>query len=289
VRIPASFCGVLGLKPSFGRIPFTILPSQFDQISHFGPLARDVMDLRMFMEVVQGPDERDIQSLKPKLDFLEPLQADVKGKRFALCLDFGNRLWHPDVEAAVRNSAAVLKKAGATIEEVKLSWSLDQDELWAKHWSVYLASFFGHVLPEYKKKMDPIVVALIERGLAMSAVEFKQLEFGRTEMWKELSPILERCDALLCPTMAQPAPGHGRSDQDFWRLDEQGRYLALDVTSVWNFVSQCPAISIPAGFTKDGLPIGLQVIGRRFDDLTPIAVATVLEKLVPWADKRPPI
>jgi Asp-tRNA(Asn)/Glu-tRNA(Gln) amidotransferase A subunit family amidase len=108
-------------------------------------------------------------------------------------------------------------------------------------------------------------------------------------MWKELSPILQRCDALICPTMAQPAPTHGRSDQDFWRLDEQGRYLALDVTSCWNFVSQCPALSIPAGLTKDGLPIGLQVIGRRFDDLTPIGIAAVMEKAQPWAQQRPPI
>src|SRR5262249_58156563 len=129
----------------------------------------------------------------------------------------------------------------------------------------------------------------MEGGLAMWAVECKQVEFGRTEMWKELSPILERCDGVICPTMAQPAPAHGRSDQDFWRLDDQGRYLALDVTSCWNFVSQCPAISIPAGLTKDGLPIGLQAIGRRFDDRGVIAIASVLEQRQPWVGKRPPV
>ena len=109
---------------------------------------------------------------------------------------------------------------------------------------------------------------------------FKQLEFGRTEMWKELSPILQRCDALICPTMAQPAPGHGRSDQDFWRMDDQGQYLALDVTSVWNFVSQCPAISIPAGFTKDGLPIGLQVIGRHHDEPGVMNTVAAIESVI---------
>jgi Asp-tRNA(Asn)/Glu-tRNA(Gln) amidotransferase A subunit family amidase len=289
VRIPAAFCGTLGLKPSFGRIPFTILPSQFDELSHFGPLARSVEDICLFMQVTQGPDERDIQSLKPALDFLQPLPNDLRGKRLAVCLDFGKRQWHPDVEAAVRRSAETLRQAGAEIEEVSLSWGIEQDELWNKHWAVYLAAFFGHVLPEFRTKMDPLVVKLLERGLAMSAIEFKQLEFGRTEMWKELSPILQRCDALLCPTMAQPAPPHGRSDLDFWRLDAEGNYLAMDVTSVWNFVSQCPAISIPAGFSRDGLPIGLQVIGRRFDDLTPIGIAAIMEKRQPWSDKRPKV
>lgn len=137
--------------------------------------------------------------------------------------------------------------------------------------------------------MDRNVVGIIERGLAMSAVDFKRLEFGRTEMWKQLSPILQRCDALLCPTMAQPAVNHGRSDQDFWRLDDKGDYLALDCTSVFNFVSQCPALSVPCGFTSAGLPIGLQVVGRRFDDLGVLTLGAALEKLQPWAAKRPPV
>ncbi|MBV5324839.1 MAG: amidase, partial [Rhodospirillaceae bacterium] len=87
VRIPASFCGIVGLKPSFGRIPFTILPSQFDQISHFGPLARTIADACLFLEITQGPDERDIQSLTSPLDFGAPLPSDLKGRRLALLLN----------------------------------------------------------------------------------------------------------------------------------------------------------------------------------------------------------
>ncbi|MET1027874.1 MAG: amidase, partial [Dongiaceae bacterium] len=147
VRIPASFCGVVGMKPSFGRIPFTILPSQFDQISHFGPLARTVADTCLFLQVTQGPDERDIQSLKPALDFAQPFNHDLKGLRLGLLLDFGRRVWHPEVEASVRQAAEVLRAAGAEIEEVSLSWDITMDEDWARHWGVYLATFFGHVLP----------------------------------------------------------------------------------------------------------------------------------------------
>src|SRR5690606_28605701 len=89
VRIPASFCGIAGLKPSFGRIPFTILPSQFDQLSHFGPLARTVSDAALFLKVAQGPDERDIQSLKPALEVRIPVPAEAHGLRLALSVDLG--------------------------------------------------------------------------------------------------------------------------------------------------------------------------------------------------------
>ena len=103
VRIPATFCGVVGLKPSFGRIPFTILPSEFDQLSHFGPLARTIADACLFLQVTQGPDERDIQSLTVPQNFLTPFDTDLRDLSLGLCLDFGERVWHPEVEAAVRS------------------------------------------------------------------------------------------------------------------------------------------------------------------------------------------
>ncbi len=292
VRIPASFCGVVGLKPSFGRIPFTILPSQFDQFSHFGPLARTIADTCLFLQVTQGPDERDIQSLKPALDFTQPFNLDLKGLRLGLLLDFGNRVWHPEVEAAVRNAAKVLETAGAEIVDVSLpaSWGLELDDDWARHWGVYLATFFGHKLEQYRDKMDPRVVAYLDAGNAMSAVEFKKIEIRRTAAWKQLAPLLVQCDALLCPTMAQPAVRVGRADTEFWQPDPDGKYRCLDVTSVFNFVSQCPALSVPCGWTSNPeLPIGLQIVGRRFEDLGPLRIAAALEQRQPWAHRRPPL
>src|SRR5215813_2727205 len=120
VRIPASFCGLAGLKPSFGRIPFTILPSEFDQLSHFGPLARTIADASLFLQVTQGPDERDIQSLTEPQNFLAPFDTDLRDLSIGLCLDFGKRVWHPEVEAAVRAAADALAAAGARIEAVSL-------------------------------------------------------------------------------------------------------------------------------------------------------------------------
>src|SRR5262249_5742118 len=142
VRIPAAFCGVVGLKPSFGRIPFTILPSIFDSLSHFGPLARTIDDAALFLDVTQGPDERDIQSLKPKLAMPRPIAGAIRGWRLALSVDLGFLHVDPGVEAAVRSAAAALAEQGAVVEEVELGWTKEMNDAWIQHWRVYLASFF---------------------------------------------------------------------------------------------------------------------------------------------------
>ena len=289
VRIPAALCGIAGLKPSFGRIPFDILPSQFDQISHFGPLARTVGDVALFLSVAQGPDERDIQTLKPALDIPIPPPTDLSGMSLALCPDLGYYALHPDVEANCRAAAEALKEAGAEIHEVTLPWSPAINQAWYAHWGVYLAAFFGHLLEDWRDRMDPNVVALMDAGLAMSAVEFKRLEFIRTEQWQALAPVLETHHALLCPTMALPANPVGTGDEDYQADGTDGLYHGYDMTEIFNFVSQCPAFSVPSGFAADGLPTALQIVGRRFDDNGVLRIGAALEQVRPWAGKRPEI
>ena len=290
VRIPASFCGIAGLKPSFGRIPFTILPSEFDQLSHFGPLARTIADASLFLQVTQGPDERDIQSLTQPQNFLAPYDTDLRDVSLGLCLDFGKRVWHPEVEAAVRAAASVLAEAGARVEEVSLPWAIELDDLWARHWEVYLATFFGHTLKTHRAKMDPKLVTYLDRGLAMSAVAFKSLEIARTDAWRnDLAPILSRHHVLLCPTMARPPVPHGGSDTAYWKMDSDDSYPCLDVTSVFSLFGACPALSVPCGWTKNDLPMGLQIVARRHDDRLALRIGATIEQRMPWAHRRPPV
>jgi Asp-tRNA(Asn)/Glu-tRNA(Gln) amidotransferase A subunit family amidase len=137
--------------------------------------------------------------------------------------------------------------------------------------------------------MDPRVVALMDAGFAMGAVDFKRLEFVRTRAWKRLAPILERFDALLCPTMSQTARPVDEDDFVWYEDRGDGLYHGLDMTGQFNFVSQCPALSVPAGWSEDGLPIGLQIVARRYRDDTALGIGEALERLRPWADRRPPI
>jgi Asp-tRNA(Asn)/Glu-tRNA(Gln) amidotransferase A subunit family amidase len=289
VRIPASWSGLVGLKPSFGRIPLDFLPTQFDTIQHFGPLARTVADARLFLAVAQGPDDRDIMSLAPALELSGPLDASAEGLRLALDVDLGHYAIDPEVEAATREAAAALADAGARVEEVDLRWTRELSDAWVEHWGVYLAAIFGDKLEEYRERMDPRVVGLMDAGLAMSAVDFKRLEFLRTDAWKKLRPILERYDALLCPTMSQTARPVEEDDFIWYEDRGDGLYHGLDLTCPFNYVSQCPVLSVPSGWSSEGLPIGLQIVARRYRDDLALRIGAALERVRPWARRRPPL
>jgi Asp-tRNA(Asn)/Glu-tRNA(Gln) amidotransferase A subunit family amidase len=289
VRIPAAWCGLVGLKPSFGRIPFDFLPTQYDTIQHLGPLARTVEDARLFVAVAQGPDDRDVMSLAPGLDLSGPLDSSVEGMRLALDVDLGFYAVAPEVEAAVVAAAEALEQAGAVVEEVDLGWTREVADAWVAHWAVYLAAIFGDTLTEFRERMDPRVVALMDRGLAMGAVDFKRLEFLRTDAWKPLARILGAFDALLCPTMSQIARPVDEDDFVWYRDRTGGLYHGLDMTSMFNFYGQCPVLSVPAGWSPEGLPIGLQVLARRYRDDEALRIGAALERVRPWADRRPPL
>ena len=289
VRIPASFCGLVGLKPSLGRIPMDILPTVFDNISHFGPLARSVADAALFMNVAGGPYERDILSLPDTVEFPIPPEVDVRGMKLALSPDLGYYAIDDEVEQCLRGAAEGLSESGAAVEEVELGWSREINDAWFDQWGVYLDVCFTRDFDEWRDRMDPEVVSLIERGRSLDAVTFKRMEVLRTRQWHRLCDVFERFDALLCPTMSMPAPRVGQSDSDFQQDRDDGRFHGLDMTCPFNFVAQCPALSVPAGFSREGLPIGVQIVGHRFDDLGVMRVAGALERIRPWAQRRPRI
>jgi Asp-tRNA(Asn)/Glu-tRNA(Gln) amidotransferase A subunit family amidase len=278
VRIPAAFCGVVGLKPSLGRIPMTILPSVFDNISHFGPLARSVGDAISFLEATAGSSDEDISSLPISFAGQVARSGNLEGKRFALSIDLGYYAVQPQVEAVIRQTVIEIRKAGAFVDEVPMKWTRAVNDEWFDLWCVFMSAFFADDLSVHRHHMDPAVVSMIERGLGMNATAYKRVELLRTAMWRDMAKLFETYDALFCPTCAITAPpGHERDD-DYVATLEDGRFNGLDMTCPFNMLPQCPALSLPVGLAADGLPVGLQIIGRRYADEHVLSFGGALEE-----------
>jgi len=289
VRIPAAFCGVVGFKPSLGRIPVGVLPTAFDPLFHFGPLARSVADAALFVNVTQGFDPRDPLSQPAPAPLELPGEPALRDLRLGLSPDLGFYAVDDEVATNVRAAADALAGAGAEVESVRLGWTKAVADAWELHWCVLLAACYGRYLKRWRERMDPDLVEMMEVGLTTSAVQLKRTELVRTEAWRELTRVFERCDALLCPTTARPPPEHHRRERNFQTVDREGRLHGLFMTEPFNLLGQCPALSVPSGVTAGGLPTALQVVGRPYDDATTLAVGAALEALRPWARRRPPL
>lgn len=289
VRIPAAMCGTVGLKPSLGRIPMTVLPTVFDNISHFGPLARTIDDAALFLACTQGPYERDIMSLQTVLQVPGEIPSDLSGLRLALDMDLGFYSVDQEVANNVLDTVEALRTAGATVEEVDVGWTRETLDVWSDNWCVYLAAMFGQHLDDRRADLDPSVVQMFERAREIDAISLKRFEFVRTEQWMKLCDVFESHDALICPTCPIPAPQAELTDDDIWAVSETGKVSTSDMTAVFNNIAQCPALSVPSGWTTDGLPTAIQIIGHRGDDLGVLRIGAAVQKYRPWSNRRPEI
>ena len=144
-----------------------------------------------------------------------------------------------------------------------------------------MATYYGHLVPEFGDRMDPNVLGLIEKGFALSAVDYKMVEKVRTELWNRMRPILAENQAMLTPTMAtEPITASiadWAPDDTFPAARSDDRYYSPDMTAVWNLISPCPALSVPCGLTPNGLPVGAQIIGRRWQSDTVLRIGAAIE------------
>ena len=290
VRIPASWSGLVGLKPGLGRIPMDVLPGNFDSISHHGPLARTIDDVRLFLAATQGPDDCDIQSVTTPLDLSSPVEGDVRGLRLGLSVDLGCWAVDPEIEGAVRAATEAWRDGGAIIDEVEVGLTGGAEALWGQLWAVFMAAYYGHLVDEFGDRMDADVLRLIEMGNGLGAAAVKRLEIERTAVWRKVATVLADHDALICPTMAQgPWPAVKADRPSIAPTGPDGRYHSPDMTAIFNLMAPCPALSVPAGWHADGLPIGVQVVGRRWREDTVLRIGRALELARPWAERRPPV
>lgn len=276
IRIPASLSGVVGFKPPFGRVP-ALPPYNLDQYCHDGPMARTVADLALLEDVIAGPHPRDQVALRfpPRV---ADAGDDVSGLRVALCVRLGDWVLDDGVEANTRVAAAALAAAGADVVEVALPWRFEQlDRASAAHFSTIMSAGIGAIAAEHGDLLCDYTHDFI-RLVSTDVCFYEGMEL-EGELWRPLGEIFEDADVLLCPTMATQGFVAGESYLDGIVVGgEHVKPWQAEMTLPFNLFSRCPVISVPSGRSAVGVPTGVQVVGRTYDDLTTFRVAAALER-----------
>ena len=286
VRIPAAFCGVYGVKPSYGRVPQHPVFPGWDHVSHVGPITRTVRDAAAVLDVIAGGDDRDRVSLpREPGSYLDACDEPIRGLNIAWSPDLGYATVDPRVLAVCENAAAEFESLGCHVEVVNPGWE-SPEEAFSTLIAAQFYAAWSDQLPAAEPAMDPTLVRFIRRGGAVSARDYV-LAFGKVSAyWQEVRAFLERFDVLLTPTVAVPPFPLGESPP----RDIAGEPVSvlgwMPYTFLFNLTGQ-PAASVPAGWTEDGLPVGLQIVGRRHADRTVLAASAAFEAACPWADRRP--
>jgi aspartyl-tRNA(Asn)/glutamyl-tRNA(Gln) amidotransferase subunit A len=287
IRIPSAFCGIYGLKPSYGRVPMWPV-SNTDSASHVGPMTRTVADAALMLSVMAGPDLCDRTALDaPPADYVRRLGEGVRGLRVAWSPDLGGLRVEPEVAAVARQAALAFQQLGCAVEEVTPGFA-DTRAIIRCMWNAHEAGNYGAHLAEWRDRMDPGLVAAIEDGRRYSAAEYVEMRGRKLAFWDSVRPLFERYDLLLTPSVSVPALEVGRLNPPGWPQHPWDWFDWASFSYPFNFTGQ-PAASVPAGFTPGGLPVGLQIVGRPFADLTVLQASAAFERERPWAARRPAV
>ena len=287
IRIPVSFCGIYGLKPSWGLIP-QYPASAVELFSHLGPMTRTVADAALMLNVMAGADPRDRLSLPTEIDYLAALEGSIAGLRVAWSPDLGYAPIDPEVREIVAKAAGRFSELGCYVEEAQPDLEDPWESIVHVIWASAFAGLHLHDLEAVRDQIDPGLVRVIELGLQLTGAEVAIAYARRNDYYHAWRQFMERYDLLLTPTL--PVTAFAAGDDYPGQIDGQPTtYLSWTAfTYPFNITGQ-PAASVPCGFDRAGLPVGLQIVGRWRDDVTVLRASAAFETLAPWAEKYPPL
>ncbi len=283
IRIPGSFCGVFGLKPSYGLVP-AYPASAVGTLAHLGPITWSVRDAALMLQAMARADHRDPTCLPgPFPDYLAACDAGVKGLRIAWSPTLGYATLHPDVARLTAAAARRFGDLGCDVEQVDRVCD-DPYPAWAVLFNVGLAGRLAPYLAEHRERMSPTLVPILEAAQALGALDVARANAERAAFYETMRRFFQVYDLLLTPALPVPAFAAGRDAPD-------GAPTILSwgaFTYPFNLTGQ-PAATLPCGFTTEGLPVGLQIVGRRLADPMVLAAAAAFEAIQPWSKTRPPL
>jgi aspartyl-tRNA(Asn)/glutamyl-tRNA(Gln) amidotransferase subunit A len=283
IRIPAALCGVVGLKPTFGRVSLRgILPLSWN-LDHAGPITRKVEDAALMLQVMGGYDELDPVSVKTLPgDYSSHLRDGMKDRKIALAVGDFVETSDPEILSAVRNAATVLKDQGAQIIEVNVNFLQEAAAANALMTQADAAAFHRDRMKEHPDWFGDDVRQRLENGAAFTSTEYILAHRTQTETLRKLEQLFEAHDTLLLPTTPITAPVLEGEN-----AVERARVLTR-FTSPFNLTG-LPAISVPCGFSSENLPIGLQIVSRAWNESGVLRAGYAFQQVTDWHKKKSPL
>jgi aspartyl-tRNA(Asn)/glutamyl-tRNA(Gln) amidotransferase subunit A len=287
IRIPAAFCGVFGLKPSFGLVPMWPISAVGD-VAHHGPITRTVRDAALMLDVMAGADPRDRFSWSSGADHLAACErTDLRGLRVAWSPTLGYAAVAPDVAARAAVAAGRFADLGAEVEEADPGLP-DPWEIAGVMWTCAMGGYFRGRMDAVGDLLDPGLRRVVERAARYSGADLAAAQQARNAYCDGMRRVFERYDLLLTPTLPVTAFAAGLDEPP---RDDDRDETPLDWTPFtypFNLTGQ-PAVTVPCGVADDGLPVGLQIVGRWHDDASVLRAAAAFEAAAPWSQEVPPV
>jgi aspartyl-tRNA(Asn)/glutamyl-tRNA(Gln) amidotransferase subunit A len=289
IRIPGAMCGVVGLKQTYGLASRAGIYPLCESLDHGGPLARTVRDAALVLGAIAGADADDPSTAQARVgDYTALLGRPLDGLRIGVPRDFYFDRLHPEIEQAVGAALAVLEQLGAVVEEVVLPFNRDAVRGWNAMAMAESLSVHEDHLRDHAEELSPDVNERLRLGKDLTAIDYIRSRQSQTRVREEMAGVLAQTPILAMPTtVIPPVPIEtgtimvGGKEVTGWRVLGQLTRLAC-------FTGQ-PAISLPCGFTEDGLPIGLQLMGGWFEEPQLLQVADAFEQATEWHLRRPPL
>ena len=289
IRIPAAFCGVVGLKPTFGRVSrHGVFPLGFS-LDHIGPFALTVEDAAFIYQTIAGADSRDDSIVDRPVDAAVLLPgARLGGKKIGVPRNFYFEKLHPDVEAATRKALTVFEQLGASLVDIEVP---NMDEYNAVARLILLAEASSvHVrrLQERREDFGEDVRALFDQGRFILATDYLNAQRQRRTLAEKFRDLLTQVDAIVTPAVSLPAPKIGQKTLQVDGEDLEVRMAVTRIPRALNLTG-LPLLTLPCGFSADGLPIGLQIIGAAFDEKQILEIGHAYEQATEWHKRKPPV
>jgi amidase len=289
LRNPGNFCNITGFRTSPGRVPVWPRFLAWFPISVEGPMARTVEDVALMLSAIAGPDPRSpIAIAEPGSRFAGPLERDFKNARIAWSKDLGELPVDPRVTQALESQRHVFEELGCIVDEAQPDFR-DADEIFKvwRAWDFELQ--FGELMETQRELIKDTVIWNVEQGQKLTGPQIGRAEMKRTELYHRVRQFLETYEYLICPVNQVPPFDINRRWIEEINGVNMGSYIDWMKSCYYITVTGLPAISVPCGFTPEGLPVGIQIVGRHNEDFGVLQLAHAFEKATGFWRKRPPV